>query len=94
MTEAVKKKRNANIELLRLIAMGMVVVLHGMDKGRNLLNPGAYPSVNVFLAWLIESFSVVAVNVFILISGYFLVKSRVWVNNLVCESNTEDSFLG
>lgn len=69
------KKRIASIELLRILAMMMVVMLHYLSKGGLLTSlteefgPGAYT------AWLLEAFSIVAVNVYMLISGYFLVES-------------------
>lgn len=69
------KKRIASIELLRILAMMMVVMLHYLSKGGLLtplteeFGPGAYT------AWLLEAFSIVAVNVYMLISGYFLVES-------------------
>lgn len=69
------KKRIASIELLRILAMMMVVMLHYLSKGGLLTSlteefgPGAY------IAWLLEAFSIVAVNVYMLISGYFLVES-------------------
>lgn len=69
------KKRMLNIELLRLLAMMMVVSLHYLAKGQ-LLEPLAGPlSAKGHLAWLLESFSIVAVDVYVLVSGYFLVET-------------------
>lgn len=69
------KKRMVNIELLRLLAMMMVVSLHYLAKGQ-LLEPLAGPlSAKGHLAWLLESFSIVAVDVYVLVSGYFLVET-------------------
>lgn len=76
-----EKKRAANIELLRIIAMMMVVVLHFMRESGSLPTTEAAMSgiplttVNL-LATFFESFCIVAVNVYILISGYFGVKAR------------------
>ncbi len=70
-----KKNRIVSIELLRILSMMMVVMLHYLSKGELLtplteeFGPGAY------MAWLLEAFSIVAVNVYMLISGYFLVES-------------------
>ncbi len=69
--------RKANFELLRLIAMLMVVSLHYLSKGQVLSDFKDGPlSGNEYLAYLLESFSVVAVNAFVLLSGYFLVTSE------------------
>lgn len=72
----VKTKRMANFELLRCIAMMMVIVLHFLVKG-GVISPLSSPSMQGFeyLGWFFESLCVVAVNVYMLISGYFLVES-------------------
>lgn len=69
------RKRLTNFEALRIAAMLFVVVLHYLNKG-NQLTPLAQPFGKTdYAAWLIESFAIVAVNVYVLISGYFLCKS-------------------
>lgn len=70
------KRRAANFELLRIISMMMVVCLHYLSKGNLLpqyikLNHGSD-----YLYWLIEALCIVAVNVFVLISGYFLIEKE------------------
>ena len=69
------KKRVVSIELLRMLAMMMVVMLHFLDKGGILpdLTKGMAPAG--YVAWGMECLSIVAVNVYMLISGYFLVES-------------------
>ena len=71
-----KSKRLANIELLRIIAMLMVVMLHYLGKGNLLPHITKHIDVTAFVAWIMESLSIVAVNVYVLISGYFLVESE------------------
>ena len=70
-------KRQANFELLRVVAMFMIISLHYLVKGGAAVPfpfaAGENP-VGV-LAWLIEAFCIVAVNCYVLISGYFLVES-------------------
>ncbi len=70
-------KRQANFELLRIVAMFMIISLHYLVKG-GVATP--FPFVVKenpagVLAWLIEAFCIVAVNCYVLISGYFLVES-------------------
>lgn len=70
-------KRQANFELLRIVAMLMIISLHYLVKGW-VATPFPFTvkdhPVGVF-AWLIEAFCIVAVNCYVLISGYFLVES-------------------
>ena len=70
-----KSKRLANIELLRILAMMMVVMLHYLGKGELLPPMSLSMDMTGYVAWILESLSVVAVNVYVLISGYFLVES-------------------
>lgn len=66
-------KRRSNIELLRIISMFMIFVLHfiqGTDALKNAI-PG---SINYFIFNFLEALSIVAVNCFILVSGYFFIK--------------------
>jgi len=69
------KKRNVSIELLRILAMMMVILLHYLGKGNLLQELTGSMSLNGYVAWGMESLSAVAVNVYMLISGYFLVES-------------------
>jgi len=66
------KKRELNYELLRIIAMLMIVCLHYLSKGGLLGDPArADMTATGYTAWLVEAFCLVAVNVYVLISGYF-----------------------
>lgn len=71
-----EKKRMANMELLRIIAMIMVVVMHFLRESGALpvkdvaLSGAPLSAVNV-VAIFLEAFCIVAVNVYVLISGYF-----------------------
>lgn len=78
-----QKKRMANIELLRILAMMMVVMLHFLGKGEVLPSLTGSMNRNGYVAWILETLSIVAVNVYMLISGYFLTESRFKAGRLV-----------
>lgn len=76
-------KRNANMDVLRMISMLMVTMLHALTKSDLLPFMGNEVSANGWIAWVLEVFSVPAVNIFMLISGYFLISSSFKTGRLV-----------
>lgn len=70
-----KGKRQANFELLRIVAMLMIIVLHYLNKTELLLMYTQEQSAVRYASQLIEAFCIVAVNCYVLLSGYFLVES-------------------
>lgn len=79
-----ENKRMANLELLRCVAMMMVIVLHYLGKGGLLANlTGESPGSVGTAAWLLEAFCIVAVNLYMLISGYFLCMSSFKLSRLL-----------
>lgn len=79
-----RKEKMVNLELLRCVAMLMVVVLHYLGKGGLLaeLTGEGLGAVGA-AAWLLEAFCIVAVNVYMFISGYFLSTSAFKLSRLL-----------
>lgn len=69
-----RPRRNIGIELLRIIAMLMIIGLHYMNFGGIIWNQHV-SVLNHYLSWGLEALFFVAVDCYVLISGYFLVKS-------------------
>lgn len=71
------KERNSNIELLRIIAMAGVIFLHyfnaGMGGAIRFVSKG---SSNELVLMVLESVFICAVDLFVMISGYFLSKNN------------------
>ena len=76
-------KRRLNYELLRIIAMLMVITLHYLSHTNMLLLPGEEGGSKQIAGMLLESFCIVAVNVYVLISGYFLVEAGFKVKRVL-----------
>ena len=77
-----KKARQSNIELLRIFTMLGVIILHynnpSIGGGLKYVETG---SINYYLLNVLESIFVCAVDLFMLISGYFMVystKRNMW----------------
>jgi len=72
-----RKNRESNIELLRIIAAFGVVVLHynnaNLGGGFEFVPDG---SANQFILTVLEALFICAVNLFVMISGYFLRASQ------------------
>lgn len=71
-----KPARQSNIELLRILTMCGVVLLHyngGVGNALELVQPN---TVNHWILMIVEAVCICAVNVFMLISGYFGCKSQ------------------
>lgn len=83
ISEKVNNSRMASIEMLRCIAMLMVITLHYLDKGGILVPLNEKQSFAGVCAWLLESFCAVAVNTYVLISGYFLTESGFKLRRLI-----------
>ena len=64
-----RKQRNYGIDLLRMIAMLMVVILHILGKG-GVLQAAPPLSIRYETAWLLETAAYCAVDCYALISGY------------------------
>ena len=66
--------RNYGLDMLRCIAMLMVVILHYLDKGGVLtsLSSGDPFTGKDYAAWFLEALCIVAVNLYMLMSGYLL----------------------
>lgn len=77
-----KDIRESNVELLRLVVMAFIVlhhfIFHGLGIYRFLVfrEPSILPPTHIDLALVIDSFFIAAVNVFLLISGYFSIKFK------------------
>ncbi len=81
--EELTKKRNASFEFLRIIAMLMIIALHYNSHADTLLKLGV-PATRVELfATLLESISITGLNVYVLLSGYFLSQSKVKVSRIL-----------
>lgn len=67
-------KRNYNLELLRILSMLMIITLHYCTFGYriNVVDSLGY---NTKVLWLIYAFCFGAVNLYVLISGYFMINS-------------------
>lgn len=74
--------RQSNIELLRLVVMGMIVlhhfIFHGLGLFRNIYfgEPAIMNVSDTDMALIADSFLICAVNVFVLISGWFSIKFK------------------
>ena len=68
-------KRQANFELLRIVAMVMIIILHYLNKGKLVTAYTTDSSAVNYAAHFIQAFCIVAVNCYVLLSGYFLVES-------------------
>ena len=70
------KVRQSNMELLRIIAMAMVVMCHTnyWALGEPTMRMCADEPVRAFMQYLVESLSVVCINCFVFISGWFSIK--------------------
>ena len=72
-------QRNSNVELLRILCMLMVMILHFNNQCANpdLLSLPDNLTSQYTWGFLIECFCIVAVNCFVLISGYFGINLKV-----------------
>lgn len=73
----VKRERQSNIELLRILAIAGVIILHYNNPvvggGITYTEEG---SLNFYVLYFLESISICAVDLFMLISGYFMCESK------------------
>lgn len=67
--------RNYSLDLLRIISMLMIVCLHVFSHG-GLSEQISNISTDSIGLWLIQAISVASVNIFVLLSGYFLVNDK------------------
>lgn len=74
-----RAERQSNIELLRILATCMVIVLHYNGLGNGGFATVSDGSLNQLILVLFETISICAVNVFVITTGYFL-----------CKTNTRD----
>ena len=68
-------RRNYNLDLLRIISMLMIITVHYCTHGYYIRTAGSIGSKSPML-WQIYSLCYCAVNIYVLISGYFLCKSE------------------
>lgn len=76
------KARQANIELLRIMAMFMVVTLHYLNKGQAVVSLVEDTGVLNMVLWFLEALCIVTINLYVLISGYFLVEAKWKISRL------------
>lgn len=77
-----KQPRKVSFELLRVISMLMIITHHFLEHGDILKNVSLF-SPNYYVTWMIESLAYVAVNCYVLISGYFLINSKFKIKKLL-----------
>lgn len=69
------KSRQANIELLRILAMFGILIMH-MTNHSGVLDYAHEGVEGHGMAWLLFSPGMHSINIFLLITGYFMVKQR------------------
>lgn len=77
------KKRNANLDLLRIFSMMLIILLHSVDHSGVLETADAGTASMQLCVRFVYMLTQVCVNCYVLLSGYFLVKSKFRLQKLV-----------
>lgn len=77
-----KKNRESNIELLRIVAMLLIVLVHLLGK-TSAINDVGRNSVIYYPMWFLYGICGMGNNVLIIVSGYFWNKTRFKLNKIV-----------
>lgn len=78
-----KKTRDANFELLRIIAMIMIIILHFNNGGNNILISVDKNSIQWYFFYFLEYSCIIAVNLYVMISGYYMIKSKIKIKKML-----------
>ena len=80
-----KAIRKSNFELLRIVAMMLIVTFHIAKHGNIVGQYKTIPiSVNKVWIYILRAFGKLGVNIFVLISGYFLItKDKVKISRII-----------
>ena len=76
------EKRKINLDILRILSMIMIVTWHFLGHGQ-IMNNLEFGTARYYVAWVLESISLISVNIFFLISGYFLVDSKFKISKVI-----------
>ncbi len=76
------KSYNYSIQLMKLLLAFFVVVLHILGHG-GILQVQEPRTFAYYFYWFIESFAYVAVNCFMISTGFFLVKSNMHISKVI-----------
>ncbi|MBP5339730.1 MAG: acyltransferase [Prevotella sp.] len=73
-----QKTRDSNMEMLRLVAMLLVMMVHASYRALPKPTPDSIADdpLSAFLQIAVESFAVVGVNVFVMLSGWYGIRLR------------------
>lgn len=80
---AVQKTRTANLDLLRIVSMLLIVFLHSIDHSGVLENAENCGTGMYFYVRFTYALCMVCVNIYIMLSGYFMVTSKFRLHKLV-----------
>ena len=75
------KTKQTGFEILRIIAMILICCVHLMNAGGMIIHSGGGPALT--FQRLLYAFFLISVNVFVLITGYFMVTSKIKVKKIV-----------
>lgn len=75
-------KKNSNLEILKIIAIYWIISGHMMIHTGTYNIIDNYSIVGIF-SWFYKSIFVLSVNLFVITSGFFLVKSKFKINKIV-----------
>ena len=78
----IKNQRNSNLEILRIISMLFIVSCHFVNKGFGDYNL-VISNPNNYLIYFLDLFGKVGVDIFILISAYFMINSKFTLKKLL-----------
>lgn len=79
------KKRVSKFELIRIIAMYLIVLHHSMVHGMLTMKPNQLleSPVNAAVGYIVASGGKIGVYLFVLITGYFMITSNISIKKLV-----------
>lgn len=78
----IKKPREANLDLLRIVSMLLIIFLHSIDHSGVLENAESCGAGMFFYVRFTYALCMVCVNIYVMLSGYFMVNSKFRLHKL------------
>lgn len=80
---AIEKPRDVNLDLLRIVSMLLIIFLHSIDHSGVLENTENHGVGMNFYVHFTYAMCMVCVNIYVMLSGYFMVNSKFRLHKLV-----------